>query len=80
MNRIAGLLCLALLLAALSSAAVADRMYLIPDSDTRRLTEDELWQWDRESLSFIFNEIFARHGYVFSAGGKYDIWFSAMPW
>ena len=80
MKRIAGLLCLALLLTALSTAAVADRMYLIPDSDTRRLTEDELWQWDRESLSFIFNEIFARHGYVFSAGGKYDIWFSAMPW
>ena len=42
MKRIAGLLCLALLLTALSTAAVADRMYLIPDSDTRRLTEDEL--------------------------------------
>ena len=80
MKKILGALGLALLLAALSAAALADRMYLIPDSNTRRLTEDELWDWDRESLGFIFNEILARHGYVFSAGGKFDIWFSAMPW
>ena len=80
MKQIAGLICLMILFVMISSAAIADRMYLIPDSNTRRLTEAELWDWDRESLSFIFNEIFARHGYVFSAGGKYDIWFSAMPW
>ncbi len=80
MKRIFRVLCLVLLLALACRTALADRMYLIPDSDTRRLTEDELWGWDRESLSFIFNEIFARHGYVFSPGGKYDVWFSAMPW
>ena len=80
MKWIPAILCLVLLITAVSASALADRMYLIPDSDTRRLTQDELWQWDRESLSFIFNEIFARHGYVFSEGGKYDIWFSAMPW
>ena len=80
MKYTAAILSLALLLAAVSAGALADSMYLIPDSDTRRLTEEELWAWDRESLSFIFNEIFARHGYVFNAGGKYDVWFSAMPW
>lgn len=74
------LLCLALLPLYTAPAARADTLYLIPDSDTRRLTEAELWQWDRESLSFIFNEIFARYGYVFNAGGKYDLWFRAMPW
>ena len=63
------ILCLVLLLVLAAQTALADRLYLIPDSDTRRLTEDELWQWDRESLSFIFNEIFARHGYVFRTGG-----------
>ena len=73
---IAMLLCLMLL----PVWALADDLYLIPDSDSRRLTENELWQWDRESLSFIFNEIFARHGFVFQPGGKYDIWFSSMPW
>lgn len=74
------LLCLALLPLVSPSPAKADVLYLIPDSNTRRLTEAELWDWDRESLSFIFNEIFARHGYVFSSGGKYDRWFRMMPW
>ena len=74
------LLCLAFLPLAALPAAQADTLYLIPDSNTRRLTEKELWEWDRESLSFIFNEIFARYGYVFQSGGKYDQWFSMMPW
>ncbi|MBQ9263771.1 MAG: YARHG domain-containing protein [Clostridia bacterium] len=77
------ILCVALCLTLLPGwilHARADQLYLIPDSDTRRLEEEELWKWDRESLSFIFNEIFARHGYVFNAGGKYDLWFRAMPW
>ena len=60
--------------------ALADNLYLIPDSNTRELTEAELWEWDRESLGYIFNEIFARHGYVFKAGGQYDMWFRSMPW
>ena len=61
-------------------ALAADLMYLIPDSNTRLLTESELWQWDYESLGYILNEIFARHGYVFEAGGKYEAYFSSLPW
>ena len=49
------------------ASALADRAYLMP-SDSRALTEAELWEWDRESLSFMFNEIFARHGFTFDAG------------
>lgn len=79
-KRCIQLLCLAAALVLLPLPALGDQLYLIPDSDTRRLTEAELWDWDRESLGYIFNEIFARHGYVFSPGGKYDLWFSAMPW
>ena len=73
---------LAVLLAAggALSFALADRMYLIPDSDTRKLTKEELWNWDYESLGYIMNEIFARHGYVFEAGGKYEHYFKCMPW
>lgn len=74
------MICLALCLALLPAAALADRLYLMEDSNSRRLTEAELWEWDRESLSYMFNEIFARHGYVFQAGGQYDVWFRAMPW
>ena len=69
---LAALLAALLLCGGLMAVASADRMYLIPDSNTRYLTEDELWQWDYESLGYIYNEIFARHGYVFTSGGKYD--------
>ncbi|MBQ9307848.1 MAG: YARHG domain-containing protein, partial [Clostridia bacterium] len=34
--------------------------YLIPDSDTRVLTKEEIWKWDYESLWYLINEIFAR--------------------
>ncbi len=62
------------------TAATGEMMYLIPDSDSRKLTTDELWTWDYESLGYILNEIFARHGYVFIAGEKYDYYFRSMPW
>ena len=73
-------LCLVLLPVIPAPRAQADTLYLIPDSNTRRLTEEEIWKWDRESLAYLWNEIFARHGYVFISGGKFDLWFSAMPW
>ncbi len=79
MKKMIRFLCLALVLAMLPLAALADRAYLI-DSDSRKLTEAELWEWDRESLSFMFNEIFARHGFTFDAGGKFYNWFNSQPW
>ena len=73
--------CLALLLClTLPCAALAELSYLIPDSDSRLLTREELWQWDYESLGYILNEIFARHGYNFIPGEKYDYYFRCMPW
>ncbi len=81
MKRFLAMLCvLACVVCFLPKGALADDLYLIPDSNTRLLTKEELHKWDRESLSFIFNELFARYGYVFKAGGKYDNWFRAMPW
>lgn len=74
------MLVLLMLFSVMVSAALGDRMYLIPDSDRRELTWEELWEWDYESLGYILNEIFARHGYVFRSGEKYDNYFSTMPW
>ena len=78
------LLCLLLaalfILSSVLVPALAERVYLISDSNKRELTRDELWGWDYESLGYILNEIFARHGYVFQAGGKYDYYFRCMPW
>ncbi len=79
MKRVLKILCLVCVLALLPVASLADTQYLI-DSDTRKITEEELWKWDRESLSFMFNEIFARHGFTFQPGGKFYNWFNNQPW
>ena len=64
----------------MATIALADRMYVLPDSDKRKLTWQEVAEWDYESLGYAFNEIFARHGYNFVPGQKYDYYFSTMPW
>jgi hypothetical protein len=64
----------------LSPALAATRQYLIEDSSTRQLTESELWQWDYETLNYIYDEIMARHGYVFKSGEKYEEYFTQRPW
>lgn len=70
-------LTLALLAACPASAANA---YLIPDSNTRRLTEEELWLWQYDALGYVLNEIFARHGYHFEQGGQYQRYFQSQDW
>lgn len=77
MKRILALL-LALLM--LPAAALAEIMYILPESDTRLLTWDEVAAWDYESLGYAFNEIFARHGYDFNPGGEYEYYFETKPW
>lgn len=72
--------CLALVMGVLPFSAGANNIYLIPDSDSRELTEAELWEWQYDALGFIFNEIFARHGFTFDPGGRYDRWFSRQGW
>lgn len=74
------LIALVLVLGLLPAMALAAGQYIIPDSNTRRLTSEELWEWDYESLGFILNEIFARHGYNFIPGQKYDNYFKDRPW
>lgn len=74
------LLLLTALLLTLTATALADRMYVLPESDQRKLTREEVAVWDYESLGYAYNEIFARHGYRFEAGKAYDNYFRAMPW
>lgn len=76
------LVSLALALACLLPAILvqAHTQYIMGDSNTRYLSKEELLEWDYESLGYIFNEIFARHGYVFRSGGIYDTYFRTRPW
>ena len=74
------LLALVLILLLLPAAALAERMYIFPNSDTQLLTWDEVAEWDYETLGYAFNEVFARHGYDFIPGGEYEYYFQTRPW
>lgn len=63
-----------------TGTAFAARQYIIPDSDSRLLAREELEEWDKTSIMFIFNEIFARHGYVFKSDGIFYPYFNSRPW
>ena len=56
---------LALLCTLTVLSAAADVQYIFPDSNTRKLTWEEVEAWNNEALNIGFNEIWARHGYVF---------------
>lgn len=85
MKRVIALLATLIMLALMAAPAFADggvnytRDYIIPDSDTRRLTEEELWSYTRETLRYIRNELLARNGYAFTMEKFYD-YFNAKPW
>ncbi len=77
MALVAGLV---MLLTALPLTAGADALYIIPDSNTRKLTREEVWQYQYDTLLYAFNEIYARHGYKFEYGSRCYNWFIRMPW
>jgi len=73
------LLCALTALPALADGTAYTSLYIIPDSDSRALTETELWGYSRETLRYIRNEILARGGYAFSMDKFYN-YFNAKPW
>lgn len=62
-----------------SQAGSADNDYLIADSDSRYLGEEDIVGCSQEEIQLIVNEIYARHGRVFTieANCKY---FSGKSW
>ena len=63
-----------------AGSARAEQLYIIPDSDRRELTREELWGYQYDTLLYAFNEIYARHGYKFETGSRCYMWFTLMPW
>lgn len=57
----------------------ADDEYVIPDSDVRALTKEELSAYDKDTLALIRNEILARYGYPFKKQ-KYIDYFGSKSW
>ena len=76
MNAALVLCCLMILVSAVATAC--GPYVLIPDSDTRQLTERELNAYSYDALGYALNEIVARHGYHFKHDGKYYDHFSQI--
>jgi len=71
---------LLLVLLTVQGVACASNFYLITDSDSRRLTEAELWEWQYDALGYVLNEIFARYGFPFDPDGQYYNYFNSQSW
>ena len=56
-----------------------DSEYILPNSDTVRLTKSDLQGLSKEELRLARNEIFARHGMIFGVADL-DAYFGAKSW
>lgn len=53
--------------------------YLVPDSDSAYLTENELKGFSKNDLALMRNEIYARHGYIFRTE-PFVSYFNSKSW
>ena len=58
---------------------VEESEYLLPDSDSRLYSKEELKQYDKDTLALMRNEILARHGYPFKKE-QYQTYFGSKSW
>lgn len=58
---------------------VLDNGYLLPDSNSRKLTRADLQGLSKEELRLARNEIFARHGMIFDVADL-DAYFATKSW
>ena len=56
-----------------------DSSFVIPDSDSRYLTQEEVAAYSDEKLRLARNEIYARHGRIFEASDL-AAYFGHRPW
>ena len=52
---------------------------MIPDSGTRQLTESDISHFSNAELVIAWNEIYARHGFMFGSKALTE-WFEKQPW
>lgn len=59
--------------------SVDEEVYLLPDSDSRLISREELENVDADTLAYMRNEILARHGYPFKKA-RYQEYFGSQSW
>ena len=63
----------------ITTTSVKNNYFVIPDSSTRYLTEDDLMGLTSDELEIARNEIYARHGYIF-VSDEWKDFFIDRPW
>lgn len=63
----------------LNSEKFPDAEYILPDSDTIRLTEDDIADLSLQEINYAKNEIYARHGRKFQSQELRD-YFNSKDW
>ena len=63
----------------ITTTSAKNNYFVIPDSSTRYLTEDDLMGLTSDELEIARNEIYARHGYIFKQK-KMINYFSNQRW
>lgn len=58
---------------------VEQNQYILPDSSERLISEEELLAFDLDQISLAINEIYARHGRIFT-DNYYNNYFNSMDW
>ena len=58
---------------------LSKREYIIPNSNTQRLTEASIEHLSNAELVIAWNEIYARHGFMFGSKALSE-WFDMQPW
>lgn len=56
-----------------------EAIYLLPESDSRLISREELEGVDADTLAYMRNEILARHGYPFKKA-RYQEYFGSQSW
>lgn len=54
--------------------------YILPLADSYYYTEEDLAGLTKEELAIARNELYARHGYIFSVDGKWQKYFEEKSW
>ena len=62
-----------------SNPSAYDDSYMMYDIDSRYISEDEISDWSSEDLAKLRNEIFARHGRIFTTQ-KWIDYFATKTW
>ena len=57
----------------------ADGVYILPYTDSMYYSKSDFAGWDKQTIRYALNEIYARHGRRFKSSDLQD-YFSAQPW